>query len=152
MDAGSGSSWGGFGWGQPGSGFTHYRCVSPRHLTDSSGGGELVVATLALKEAIGVRIMNAELGLLDATKATDLFMDAAVVLAGVAMDRVTRESRHVATRLAMLRQAVADGIITLRKIDTKTNPADIFTKPLVGETPRRLRAMCLGHHVEALGV
>ena len=55
-----------------------------------------MVATLALKEAIGVRIMNAELGLLDATKATDLFMDAAVVLAGVAMDRVTRESRHVA--------------------------------------------------------
>ena len=151
MDAGSGSSWGGFGWGQPGSGFTHYRCVSPRHLTDSSGGSELMVATLALKEAIGVRIMNAELGLLDTTKATDLFMDAAVVLAGVAMDRVTRESRYVATRLAMLRQAVADGIIALRKIDTKTNPADIFTKPLVGETLRRLRAMCLGHHVEALG-
>ena len=111
-----------------------------------------MVATLALKEAIGVRIMNAELGLLDTTKATDLFMDAAVVLAGVAMDRVTRESRYVATRLAMLRQAVADGIIALRKIDTKTNPADIFTKPLVGETLRRLRAMCLGHHVEALGV
>ena len=52
----------------------------------------------------------------------------------------------------MLRQAVTDGIITLRKIDTKTNPADISTKPLVGETLRRLRAMCLGYHVEALGV
>jgi len=37
------------------------------------------------------------------------------------------------------------------KIDTKTNPADIFTKPLVGETPRCLRALGLGHHVEALG-
>ena len=72
-------------------------------------------------------------------------------MAGVAMDRVTRESRYLATRLAMLRPAVADGIITLRKIGTKTNPADIFTKPLVGETLRRLRALGLGHHVEALG-
>ena len=94
---------------------------------------------------------NAELGLPDTTEATGLFMDAAAVLAGVAMGRVTRESRYLATRLAMLRQAVADGTITLRKIDTKTNPADIFTKPLVGETPRCLRALGLGHHVEALG-
>ena len=84
-----------------------------------------------------MRIMNAEPGLLDTAEAMDLFMDAAVVLADLAMDRVSRESRYLTTRLAMLRQAVADGIITLRKIDTKTNPADIFTKPLFGETPRR---------------
>ena len=98
-----------------------------------------------------MRIMNAELGVLDTTEATDLFMDAEVVPAGVAMDRVSRESRYLATRLAMLRQAVADGVIILRKIDTKTNPADIFTKPLVEKTPRRLRAMSPGHHGEALG-
>ena len=73
------------------------------------------------------------------------------VMAGVAMDRATRESRYLPTPLAMLRPAVADGIIILRKTDTMTNPADIFTKPLVGETLRRLRAMCLGHHVEVLG-
>ena len=110
-----------------------------------------MVATVALKEAIGVRIMNAEPGLLGPGEATGLSMDAAVVLAGVAMDRVSHKSRYLATRLAMLRQAVADGVIILRKIDTSANPAGIFTKPLVGETSRLLRAMDLGHHDKPLG-
>ena len=95
--------------------------------------------------------MNRELGLLGPGEATVFCMDAAVVLAGVAMDRVSRESRYLATRLAMLRQAVADGVIVLHKIDTNANPADIFTKPVVGETLRRLRAMVLGNHDGAAG-
>ena len=44
-----------------------------------------------------------ELGLLTPGQATDLFMDASVVLSGVAMDRISLESRYLATRLAMLR-------------------------------------------------
>ena len=62
-----------------------------------------------------------------------------------------RQPSFLAMRLAMLRQAVVDGIIILRKIDTKTNPANIFTTPLAGETLRRLRALGLGHHGKALG-
>ena len=92
-----------------------------------------------------------ELGLLQPGQATDLFMDASVVLSGVSMDRVSRESRYLATRLAMLRQAVADGVITLRKIDTHVNLADIFTKPLVGAALKRLRALVLGLQGEAAG-
>ena len=151
MNAGNGRSWGGFGCGRPGSGLTHYRCLSPRHMADSSGGNELIVATLLLKELIGDRILAMELGLLQPRQATDLFMDASVVLSGVSMDRVSRESRYLATRLAMLRQAVADGVITLRKIDTHVNLADIFTKPLVGAALKRLRALVLGLQGEAAG-
>ena len=144
MNAGSGRSWGGFGYGRPGSGLTLYRCLSPRILSDSSGGNELIVATLLLKEVIAERILATELGILKAGEATDLFMDASVVLSGVAMDRVSRESRYLSTRLAMLRQGVYDRVITLLKIKTEDNPADIFTKPLVGAMFRRLRALVLG--------
>ena len=144
MNGGAGQSWGGYAIGRPGSGLTSFRCLSPRHLSDSSGGNELIVATLLLKERIGERIASAELGLLPPGKATILFMDASAVLSGVAMDRVSRESRYLATRLAMLRQAVSDGVVAMRKIDTSVNPADIFTKPVVGAALHRLRALVLG--------
>ena len=42
-------------------------------------------------------------------------------------------------------------VITLRKIDTHDNPADIFTKPLVGAALRRLRAPILGPQEETAG-
>jgi len=113
-------------------------------MADRSGGNELTVATLLLKELIGDRNLAMELGLLAPGQATNLFMDASVVLSGVAMGLVSRESRYPATRLEVLRQAVAGSVLTLRKIDTHDNPADIFTKPLVGAALRRLRAFVLG--------
>ena len=116
-------------------------------MSDSSGGNELIAATLFLKELIGERVISAELGLLPRGEASILFMDASAVLSGVAMGRVSRESRYLATRLAMLRQASADGVIDLRKIGTSDNAADIFTKPVVGAALRRLRALVLGNEV-----
>jgi hypothetical protein len=139
-----GHSWGGYGIGQPGSGLTHFRVLCPKQLADSSGGNELITAVLALKEVIAERIGQAELGTLP-PRATDLHLDAQVVLDGVAMDRVSRESRYLAAKLSMLREAVANGVITLTKIATAFNPADIFTKPLVGEALARARGLVLGH-------
>ena len=66
-------------------------------MSDSSWGNELIVATLLLKELIGERVISAELGLLPRGEASTLFMDASAVLSGVAMDRVSRESRYLAT-------------------------------------------------------
>jgi hypothetical protein len=139
-----GHSWGGYGIGQPGSGLTHFRVLCPKQLADSSGGNELITAVLALKEVIAERIGQAELGTLPG-RATDLHLDAKVVLDGVAMDRVSRESRYLAAKLSMLREAVANGVIKLTKIGTEFNPADIFTKPLVGEALARARGLVLGH-------
>ena len=144
MNGGAGRSWGGFGFGLRGSGLTTYRCLSPRMMADSSGGSELIVATLLLKEIIGERIIAAELAGFPLVRGTELFMDATAVLSGVEMDRVSQESRYLATRLAMMRQAAADGVIILRKIATSDNPADIFTKPLVGAALRHVRDLALG--------
>jgi hypothetical protein len=142
-----GHSWGGFGCGQPGSGLTHFRVLCPKQLADSSGGNELITAVLALKDVIAERIGKAELGTLP-PRATDLHLDAQVVLDGVAMDRVSRESRYLAAKLSMLREAVANGVIRLVKIATALNPADIFTKPLVGAGLARARGIVLGHGPE----
>jgi len=72
-------------------------------------------------------------------------------LSGVAVDRASRESRYLATRLAVLWQAVGEGVITLQKINTRDNPAEILTKPLLSAALRRLRALVLGLHEEAVG-
>jgi hypothetical protein len=143
----SGRSWGGYCLLSEESGCTHSRCVSPKQLADSSGGSELIVATLALKELIAERIAAAELGVLP-DGPHDLHLDASVVISGVAMDRVSRESRYLAAKLGMLRQAVVDGVIRLVKVPTEVNPADIFTKALVGVQLRRARALVLGHPAE----
>jgi hypothetical protein len=144
MNGEGGHSWGGFGIGQPGSGLTHVRVVSPKQLADSSGGNELITAVLALKEVIAERIGQAELGTLG-PRPTNLHLDASVVLDGVAMDRVSRESRYLAAKLSMLRSASANGVINLAKIPTQENPADIFTKPLVGAALAHARGLVLGH-------
>jgi hypothetical protein len=60
------------------------------------------------------------------------------------MDHVLREPRYLATKLAMLRQAVVDGWIRLVKVVTKLSPSDIFTKPLVGVALLQCRALVLG--------
>jgi hypothetical protein len=148
LNAEGGRSWGGYGLGRQGSGLTHYRVLSPKQLADSSGGNELIIATMALKEVIAERISQAELGTLP-DRATELHLDAQVVLDGVAMDRVSRESRYLAAKLSMLREAVANGVIQLEKIPTALNPADIFTKPLVGAGLKSARALVLGTDAHA---
>jgi len=70
-------------------------------------------------------------------------------LSSVAVGRASRESRYLATRLAVLRQAVGDGVIALRKADARDDPAGILKKPLVGAALRWLRALVLGLHEEA---
>jgi hypothetical protein len=57
-------------------------------------------------------------------------MDAAAITQGVQMERVSRQQRFQAARLAMMRQWVDDGIISLVKTDTRYMRADILTKPL----------------------
>jgi hypothetical protein len=45
----------------------------------------------------------------------------------------------------MLRQVVDDGKVSLEKVDSAENKADIFTKPLVGDAFIKTRALVLGH-------
>ena len=57
-------------------------------------------------------------------------MDAAAITQGVQMERVSRQQRFQAARLAMMRQWIEDGIISLVKTGTRHMRADLLTKPL----------------------
>jgi hypothetical protein len=75
---------------------------------------------------------------------TPLHTDAKVVVDAVKNKRVSSEAKWVAPRYAMVRKAVDDGAVEIKKVDTRVNRADIFTKPLVGPIFIQHRAAVLG--------
>jgi hypothetical protein len=128
---------------EPTSGVVLWRALTPRRLADGTVGCEGILATYALKALIGQRVLLQELGLLR-TGPTRLMMDALGTLRGVEMERVSQASKYLATRVAMLRQAVRDNVMEMVHVPTDGNLADIFTKALVGKAFHRLRAMVMG--------
>ena len=123
------SSYGGFALFFLGSGAFLVECFSPRRLTDSSAGSELIMATWAAKAIVAFRILGRELGVM-VPLPTDLQLDASAVIDGIGMDKVSRVQRFQAARLAMMRSWVDDRIIRLLKTDTADMRADIMSKPL----------------------
>ena len=61
---------------------------------------------------------------------TPLQIDAKAVTDGVKMERVSREQRFQAARIAMLRNWQQDRVLTLMKTDTEDMRADILSKPV----------------------
>ena len=100
------------------------------------------MSTWAAKSIIAFRILLRELGF-RRSPPTPLEMDAAAITQGVQMERVSRQQRFQAARLAMMRQWVDDGIISLVKTDTRYMRADILTKPLAGSAYREKQSLLL---------
>ena len=75
---------------------------------------------------------------------TEIEVDATAALAGPLRDRVSRASRYLAARLAMVRQSIQDGEINPIKVPGEGHRADGFTKPLVGAAFRTFAAANLG--------
>ena len=75
---------------------------------------------------------------------TPLHTDAKVVVDAIRNKRVSSEAKWVAPRYAMVRKAVEDHAVEIRKVDTRANRADLFTKPLVGPIFVEHRAAVLG--------
>ena len=79
------------------------------------------------------------------TQPTPLYLDATVVLDGFECERITRDSRWMAMRYAMIRWGKACATIDPRKLDTECNPADGYTKCLTGPAFIRTRNRLLGN-------
>ncbi len=138
-----GTSWGGIACGAPYSAFFFWVSILPKRLGTSSAASELVAASEALKQSIGFKMLLTE-PTLQAPGPVPLNMDAEAVIEGVETERVSKESRYMAARLAMLRQANEDGVIVSTKVKSDDNRADQFTKPLAGAELRQQRAWGLG--------
>ena len=72
-------------------------------------------------------------------------MGASAVIDGAEMERVSRASRWLAARQAILREMIAAHLTRLVKVDTVVHTSDIFTKPVTDPVRfRLLRAGLLG--------
>ena len=86
---------GGFSLYFPGSGSFLNECRAPKHLTDSSAGAELNIASWAGKAIIPVRMLLNELRL-GSPGPTTLEIDASALLDAIAMDKVSRKQHFQA--------------------------------------------------------
>ena len=121
------ASYGGFALYFEGSGSSSVECFSPRRLADSSAGAELIMSTWAGKSVVAYPMLHRELGM-ERLHPTPLQIDASAVTDGVQMERVSRQQRFQAARLAMLRFWQEERIIRLLKTDTDDMRADILVE------------------------
>jgi Reverse transcriptase (RNA-dependent DNA polymerase)/GAG-pre-integrase domain len=112
---------------------------------------EYVALALALREVIYLRQVVAEMGEHFAMKDklavrthSTVFEDNNGALSLASSPKLTPRSRHYATKYHFFRSHVADGSIELKKIDTKNQLADIFTKGTTAEIFQRLRLKLCG--------
>ena len=134
-----GSCFFGVSAGDKPTGSLSWRVNVPRKLTDSSGGAGLLQLTYATKGVLAQRLQFAELGA-PVREPAVADVDATAALAGPNRDRVSRGSRYIAARLAMVREAIQDGQLKPTKVSGKGRRADGCTKPLTGEAFRAFAA------------
>jgi len=143
----SGHSFGGFVLMSRGlhGGAIAWKTILPKTPSDSTGAAELILCTHALKVVIAVRLLQAELRIgVAPTTTTDFFTDAKAVVEGAALERLTRTSRWLSMRYAMMRWGLACKVISLRQKPAADNVGDLTTKPVVGYLFKRLRSRLMG--------
>jgi hypothetical protein len=108
---------------------THWGAYKLPMTSLSSAEGEYVAATKATTHGIALR---ATISFMDkeSKPPTVLFCDNMAAVQLSENNTSSKRLKHIATRIAYLRECVADGVIQLYHIRTTGMVADIFTKPL----------------------
>ncbi|CAI7858938.1 unnamed protein product, partial [Closterium sp. NIES-54] len=111
-----------------GSGLISWRSTRSSSISLSSCEAELYAVTMAAQEACWLSYLLADLGAPQPCPA--IWCDNASTI-HLTKEAVFHErSKHIELRHYLIRDLVNDGHITIRKIDSSVNPADIFTKAL----------------------
>ena len=144
-NAPDGHSYGGFVLMHRGGGALAWKCRKQASPTDSPGAQELLIASLAYRWTLGLRMLLADLELgYHIQDPTPLWTDSQTVLDGTHGERLGKSSRWLATRRAMIRVGEERGTIDPRKLDGAEMVADIVTKALGGTVFKKHRATILG--------
>ena len=93
-------------------------------LALSSAEAEYLAMIKGVQEALALRTALMELGI---TASIVLYTDSAAAK-GSAEKPGLMHMKHMQIRELFLKQIVQQGLVTIQKIDTKVNPADLFTK------------------------
>ena len=103
------------------------------------------MSALALKYIVAMRTLQRDLDVgVAPLDPTTLFTDAQAMIDGTGCERLSKSSRWMASRYAMIRWGLACGTINLAKVAAADNCANIVTKVLVGEAFFRHRRTILG--------
>ena len=128
-----------------GGGALGWKVMLPPNGFDSTAAAELHATTVALKYTVAIRTLQSELDLeVGPTEPTPIYTDAQAVTDGSSMERMTRATRWLAAKYAMIRWGIACRAIALGQVSSEDQIADIVTKALVGARFFLLRARVLG--------
>jgi hypothetical protein len=106
------------------------KSILTREPVDSTGAAELRPCTHTLKYIVVISMLQSELNLEVAPTGPTIFAtDAAAVVNGAALERVTRMPRWQATRCGMARWSIEARSIDLTKKGARLMVADILTIP-----------------------
>jgi hypothetical protein len=122
-----------------------WKCEAPPDADDSSGAAELKMVARAVKYTIAARTIQRDLDLgIAPTRPTVIYTDAEAVIQGRGGERMTKSTRWLGTRYAMVRWVEYCRIVRMGQVDSAANCGDLMTKCLVGPTFFRHRARVLG--------
>ena len=151
-NAGDGSSYAGAAILSAGGGAISWKCISSISGDDAPGSMELRMVVVSYKYILGLRTLLKDMHCgLDQQYPTPLYTDSRSVELGTVCERVSKGSRWMATRYAMIRWAVLCLTIVLYGIASEDNPADILTKALPALLFFQHRAVMLGHAPPPVG-
>jgi len=113
--------------------------------TDSPGAQELLVATLAYRWTLSLRMLLADLDLgVALARPTLMWTDSQILLDGTNCERLGKSSRWLSSRYAMMRFGEACGAIAPTKLAAEENVSNAMTKPEVSSLFVAHRALLLG--------
>ena len=110
---------------------THFMkawCKTQQAIALSSMEAELYACVLGVIEGKGIQSMAKDLG---DTWAVEAFTDSSAALGFVQREGLAR-TKHVETQWLWMQRQCREGRISVGKVHTDQNPADLLTKPLVG--------------------
>ena len=144
-NAPDGHSFGGFVLMHNGGGALAWKSRNQAFPTDSPGAQELLVATLAYRWTLSLRMLLADLGLgVALARPTLMWTDSQILLDGTNCERLGKSSRWLSSRYAMMRFGEACGAIAPTKLAAEENVGNAMTKPETGSLFVAHRALLLG--------
>ena len=135
-------SWFGFCMRTDGGAFMWRSKLAPS-VALSSRDAEAIAAVFAVRAMLGLQILLHDLGFVTPDPLL-LRVDNTATVQNTTTDLVHRDSRHMAIRLAFLREQVRRDLVCVEHVRSAHNLADVFTKILPAPDHDRIRRILMG--------